>query len=91
MREFIKDADTPELERLRDPAYLPGRQEIFDAFGGELGTDFLQFCFDGRYPIFEFFNREHLQALGGYLAGQILAMHRIFISIPALFHSSVPA
>jgi hypothetical protein len=71
MIEKMPPPDEAQLERLRDPAYLPSRQEIFDTFHGNLDLNwFIRFCFDRDYPIFEFFNQEHIQALGGYLAGR---------------------
>ena len=56
------------LEKLRDPNYLPSSQDIFLAFGRNLGRKFQEFCFDDEHPVYEFLNSEHLTALSDYFA-----------------------
>lgn len=67
-----KEATIEELqEKLRDPGYLPTRQEITDAFPPRdthfdrcLGD---RFCRDKEHPVFEFLNQEYIEALADYL------------------------
>lgn len=63
-------------EKLRDPSYLPTRQDISNAFKSEglFSRAWQNFCFDKDNPIFEFLNEEHLSALGDYLSKRVEAL-----------------
>ncbi len=52
------------LEKLEDTSYLPTRGEIIEAFGAH-ANELLTFCHENY--IFEFWNREYIQALAEYI------------------------
>lgn len=56
-------------ERLRDPNFLPTREQITKAFRSL--SEWKKFCLDKERPIFEFFNEEYLSAFADYFVGKI--------------------
>jgi len=70
-REFANEL----REKLRDPHFLPTREQILRAFpvweydSGDY--DVMHVCKDINNPIFEFFNEEHLNALSDYFVTKI--------------------
>jgi len=62
---------TPEelRERLRDPNFLPTREQITKAFTN--WEQWIKFCFDEEKPVYEFLNEEYLNALADYFVGKI--------------------
>ncbi|MDB5237018.1 MAG: hypothetical protein JWL88_120 [Parcubacteria group bacterium] len=70
-RQEKQDVYLEKQERLRNPEYLPKRQEITDAFDpddwGSKEGSWYAFCFDERNPTFEFLNEEFLDAFSSYL------------------------
>jgi hypothetical protein len=70
MEEVEKEEElTPEeiREKLEDPFYLPTREEIFKAFYEEAWERWYEFCNKEDDPVFEFWNKEYIDAFSEYL------------------------
>jgi len=73
----------PELlrEKLKNPKFLPTREDIFHAFNPDgylvenyetfLQREWLDYTHDIENPVYELFNREYINALGDYLSKQV--------------------
>jgi len=60
------------LEKLKDPTYLPSRQEIINALIGrdEWPDKWIEFFHTENNPTFEIFTKEYIEQLGNYLIEQ---------------------
>ena len=56
-------------EKMKDPRYLPSRDEISNAFDDSTKEDFNDFC--DKNNIYEFFNQEYVASLSNYLVRSI--------------------
>lgn len=57
-------------EKLRDPNFLPTREQIAGAFVSR--EEWFRFCFDESNQVFEFLNEEYLNALADYFFTRIV-------------------
>jgi len=56
-------------EKMKDPRYLPSRNEISKAFDNSTKQEFNEFC--DKNNIYEFFNQEYVASLSDYLVRSI--------------------
>ena len=68
--ETKKELTPGELrEKLKDPSFLPTREDIFRVFGmGFEEEGWFEFCFDKKNPVFEFLNEEFIESFSDYLS-----------------------
>jgi len=65
-----KELTSEELrEKLRDPNFLPTREQTINAFTNH--EEWEEFCFDEEEPVYDLYNKEYLNAFTDYFVDRI--------------------
>lgn len=81
-KENTELSKTEILAKLRDPDFLPTRDQVFLAFSDPQKLSpyhydekaWRDYVFDKTHPVFEFLNKEYVDALGAYLVERVKAL-----------------